>query len=73
MAKRYSIKMINRNGYEINHSENSVEKIKAFASFYPLSVFFAWIFDTVSGEMMYQNCYTDKWKKCNNETFYPYY
>lgn len=73
MAKRYSIKMINRNGYEINHSENSVEKIKTFAKFYPLSVFFAWIYDNASGEMICQNCYTDQWKKCNNETFTPYY
>lgn len=70
---RYSLKMINRNGYEIQKKFDSIKKAKNFAAFYPLSVFFAWIYDAKKDEMICQNLYSDVWKKCNNETFIPYY
>ena len=71
--KRYSLKMTNKNGYEISREFDSIAKAKGFAAFYPLSVFFAWIYDKVRDEMILQNCYTDHWVRCNNETFSPYY
>lgn len=70
---RYSITLINGNGYTIQKEFNSVDKAKRFAKFYPLSVFFGWIYDKQNDEMIYQNIYTDKWKKCNNETFVRYF
>ena len=70
---RYSLKLINRNGYTIQKECKSIEQVKTFAKFYPLSVFFGYIYDKVKDEMIFQNCYTDRWKKCNNETFIPYY
>jgi uncharacterized membrane protein YkgB len=71
--KRYTLTMTNKNGYTIKHSETSVNAIKQFAKFYPLSSFFAWIYDRKEDKMIFQNIYSEKWKKCNNETFTPYY
>ena len=70
---RYSLTMTNKNGYTIRRQFKSVKKAKEFASFYPLSVFFAWIYDIQNDEIICQNIYTDKWEKCNNENFIPYY
>ena len=69
----YKITMINRNGFTIERTFKSIAQCKNFATFYPLSVFFAWIYDIKHGEIKYQNEYRDKWKKCNNDTFVPYY
>lgn len=69
----YKITMINRNGYTIERKFKSITQCKDFAAFYPLSVFFAWIYDINNDEMKYQNEYKDRWKKCNNDTFVPYY
>lgn len=73
VSMRYSLKMINRNGYEIKREAMSIKTLKEFAKFYPLSVFFAWIYDKKEDKMICQNLYTDKWVKCSNETFVPYY
>lgn len=70
---RYSLKMINKNGYTIQKDFRSIQQAKTHAKFYPLSVFFCWIYDKVKDEMLYQNCYSDNWRKCNNDTFVPHY
>lgn len=69
----YSITMINRNGYTIKRNFKTISTCKQFAAWYPLSVFFAWIYNTKTDTMCYQNIYSDKWKKVNNDTFVPYY
>lgn len=68
----YSITMINRNGYTIKREFKTITACKEFAKFYPLSVFFAWIYNKKTDEMCYQNDYSDKWKKVNNDTFKAY-
>lgn len=73
MKKRYAVKMINKNGYTISHSENSIDAVKNFARFYPMDSFFGWIYDNVTDQMLFQNIYGKTWKKCSNETFVPYY
>jgi len=70
---RYSLQLINRNGYTIQKEFKSIQQAKTFAKFYPLSVFFGWIYDKINEKMILQNCYTDRWKKCDNKTFIPYY
>ena len=65
----YSLTMINRNGYTIKRTFKTVSECKSFATYYPLSVFFAWIYDIKNDEMRYQNNYSDKWKRVNNDTF----
>ena len=70
---RYSLQMINRNGYTIKRGGNTVEALKSFATFYPLDSFFVWIFDNTKNEMLYQSIYSKKFKKCSNETFVPYF
>lgn len=69
----YRLTMINRNGYTVQKENRTINSLKQFASFYPLSCFFAWIYDCKNNEIIYQNCYKDKWKKCNNNTFVQYY
>lgn len=69
----YSITLTNRNGYTISRKFKTITACKEFASYYPLSVFFGWIYNTKTDEMCYYNDYTDKWEKCNNETFKPYW
>lgn len=69
----YSITMINRNGYMIQRKFKTIAACKEFTSFYPLSAFFAWIYNTETDTMCYQNLYSNKWKKVNNDTFVPYY
>ena len=70
---RYSLTMINRNGYTIKHEANSIDSLKGFAKFYPLEVFFCWIYDKINDTMVRQNDYSKKWKTCNNESFIPYW
>ena len=70
--KRYSVVLMNRNGYTIRNESTSVEGCKQVIKRYPLSVFFGWIYDKKTDTMLYQNDYSNKWKKCNNETFVPY-
>lgn len=69
---RYSLRLINKNGYVIEKEFDSIKGAKGYAGFYPLSVFFGWIYDKSVDEMIFQNNYTDKWSKCNNQTFVPY-
>lgn len=69
----YSITMINRNGYTIKRKFKTVTACKEFAKFYPLSVFFAWIYNDATDKMCYQNLYSDSWKKVNNDTFVSQY
>ena len=71
--KRYSLKLTNRNGYTISMEGNNINSLKQRAKIYPLSVFFGWIYDKNTDSMLYQNDYSNKWKKCNNETFIPYW
>lgn len=70
---RYSLKMINRNGYEISRKFRSVAACRRFAEWYPLEAFFAWIYDSAQDEMIMQNDYKRSFFKCNNETFVPYW
>lgn len=70
---RYSLRMINRNGYTIAKTFSSIKKCIQFAKWYPLEVFFAWIYDSKTNAMLYQNEYGRTFRKCNNETFIPYY
>jgi len=70
---KYSLTMINRNGYTIKHEGKTIESLKNFAKFYPLEVFFAWIYDKSNDEMLYQNEYKNKFHKCTNESFIPLY
>jgi hypothetical protein len=69
--KKFTITMINRNGYTIVRKFNTIQACKDFAKFYPLSVFFAWIYNNKYDEMIMQNNYRDSFFKCNNETFIP--
>lgn len=69
----YSITLINRNGYTIKHTFKTIKQCKEFASFYPLSVFFGWIYNIKKDVMCYQNLYKDFWKKCDNDSFIPYF
>lgn len=71
--KKYSITMINRNGYTIIRKFNSIQSCLNHAKHFPLTSFFAWIYDIQNDEMIMQNDYTDKMFKCNNETFVPYW
>lgn len=68
----FEITLINRNGYTIKRQFKTAKACKDFAAFYPLSVFFGWIYNKATGNMCYQNDYSDKWKKVNNDTFKPY-
>lgn len=69
----YSLRMINRNGYEISKEFRTIKQAKEFASFYPLTSFFAWIYDKVNDEMKFQNLWKGKWQKCDNNSFVPFY
>ena len=72
-TERYSLHMINGNGYDILRRFNSINSCINFAKQYPLSVFFAWIYDTKKDEMVMQNDYGNNFFKCNNENFIPYW
>ena len=69
---RYSLTMINANGYEIKREFKTISACKHFANWYPLSAFFAWIYDKTNDEMLYQNNYSNTFFKCNNTSFVPY-
>ena len=71
--KRYSVTLINQNGYMIKLESASVQGAKQAVKHYPLKSFFGWIYDKQTDTMVAQNQYKDRWKKCNNETFVPYY
>ena len=73
MKNKYKITLVNRNGYTITKELKSVTACKDFAKWYPLTSFFGWIYNMASDNMEWQNCYKNKWSKCNNETFIPYY
>ena len=73
MKNRYSLTMINRNGYTIKRESNTVESLKQQAAYYPLESFFAWIYDKSTDTMIMQNQYRKLFKKCNNETYVPLY
>ena len=70
---RYSLQMINRNGYTIKRESNSIEALKQSARHFPIECFFIWIYDKINDEMVCQNTWSKKFRKCNNETFIPYY
>jgi hypothetical protein len=71
--KRYTITMINRNGYTIIRKFNTIQSCITLAKHFPLTVFFAWIYDKVTDTMVMQNDYKDKMFKCDNESFVPYW
>ena len=71
--KRYAVTLTNKNGSTISRESDTIEGAKRAVSFFPLSVFFGWIYDRRNDEMIRQNTYTDKWRKCNKETFVGYY
>lgn len=73
LKNKYSMTMINHNGYTIKKEGNTIDSLKHFARHYPLESFFIWIYDKINDEMVCQNIYTKKFKKCNNETFVPYF
>lgn len=70
---KYSLQMINRNGYTIKKESNSIEALKRFSRHFPLEVFFCWIYDKINDEMVCQNIYSNRFKKCNNKTFVSYF
>ena len=45
--KRYSVTLINRNGYTITREASSIDAAKRSVSFAPLSSFDGWIYDRV--------------------------
>ena len=67
------MKMINRNGYTIEKESNSIESLKRYARALSMKSFFIWIYDKINCEMICQNIYTNRFKRCNNETFVPYF
>jgi len=71
--KRYTITMMNRNGYTIIRKFNTIQSCITHAKHFPLSVFFAWIYDKTKDAMIMQNNYSDKMFKCDNESFVPYW
>ena len=71
--KRFTITMMNKNGYTILRKFDTIQSCKTFAKHFPLSVFFTWIYDKVNDSMIMQNNYTDKLFKCNNDNFIPYW
>lgn len=74
MAKRYSLTATNRNGYSINLKGNNINNLKSnFKRFYPMQSFFIYIYDIKNDCMICQNNYGNKFFKCNNNTFIPYY
>lgn len=69
----FSITLINRKGYTIKRNFKTIAACKDFAKYYPLSVFFGWIYDINNDKMCYQNEYTNHWKKVDNDSFTPYW
>ena len=69
----YSLTLINKSGYTIKKDFKTIKEAKNYASFYPLEVFFGWIYDKINDSMVCQNLYKSTWKKCNNESFVPYF
>ena len=70
---KYSLTLINKNGYTIKKDFKTIKEAKNYASFYPLEVFFGWIYDKINDSMVCQNLYKSTWKKCNNDNFVPYF
>ena len=70
---RYSVTLINRNGYEIKRESNTIDGAKRAVAFYPLESFFGMIYDRSMDEIIRQNTYGGRWRKCDKETFVPYY
>ena len=70
---KYRLTLINRNGYTIKKDFRTIKEAKSYASFYPLESFFGWIYDKINDAMICQNLYKNAWKKCNNESFVPYF
>lgn len=71
--KRYSLTMINKNGYTVKRENDTIEGCKRQARHFPLRSFFAWIYDKKEDNMICQNDYSNRFFKCNNETFRPYW
>ena len=71
-SKRYTITMINKNGYTIVRKFNTIQSCLNHAKYFPLTCFFAWIYDKVNDTMIMQNNYSSKMYKCNNDSFIPY-
>ena len=70
---KYSLTLINKNGYTIKKDFKTIKEAKNYASFYPLEVFFGWIYDKINDNMVCQNLYKSTWRKCNNDNFVPYF
>lgn len=71
--KRFTITMMNKNGYTVMRKFTTIQSCKTFAKHFPLSVFFAWIYDKSKDSIIMQNNYSDKLYKCNEESFIPYW
>jgi hypothetical protein len=70
---RYSLTMINKNGYTIKREGSSIEGLKRQARFFPLESFFAYVYDKNTDNIICQNDYTKRFFKCDNKSFRPYW
>lgn len=69
----FKVVLMNKDGYTISKQFYYVESCMNFAQYYDLSQFFGWIYDIKNDEVVFQNCYSNKWEKCDNWSFIPYY
>lgn len=70
---KYSLTMINRNGYTIKKESDNIDALKRHAKHFPIEVFFIWIYDKINDNMVCQSIYSNRFKRCSNETFVPYF
>lgn len=72
--KRYSLSMINRCGYEIRREFSNINSAVRFEKYYSSGgSFFSWLYDRENDEMVMQNQYGTRLRKCNNISFVPYW
>ena len=60
--KRYSVTLINRNGYTISREAASIDAAKRSVSFAPLASFDGWIYDRATDAITYRAS-GNGWKK----------
>ena len=60
--KRYSVTIINRNGYTIHREASTIDAAKRSVSFAPLASFDGWIYDRVSDAVTHRTN-GNTWKK----------
>jgi hypothetical protein len=60
--KRYSVTLINRNGYTIQREATSIDAAKRSVSFAPLASFDGWIYDRAADAITHRTS-GSKWRK----------